>query len=240
MPDFSTESLLYPLTKGEFHGNQYVEVPTEGETPTPRPPVGQFQLTPDEMRSLARELSEAVGQNAAQDLCAVKISKMLGLDKPATEVTEPLNRPPDLLRGCDPQGAETLLRPLEHYGNGGGSAYGNGIYTAHSRPVAEQYVEGAMVQMWLNPGAKIAEGDMAKPFEQYERIMRAFSEERRSGHGGMSVDDAVALGRFMEQPANFALSCGYQGWKGAHTVIFDRSALTIRIEKRQRNKDFSY
>jgi hypothetical protein len=241
VPDFTTDGLLYPLTKGDkpghtFHGNQYKDVASEGETSSLRRPAGYFQLTGSEIISIGAELAknvETMGQTKAHDLAAVKISKMLGLDKPAKEVATPPNQTPDLYRGCSKEGAESLTKPLEHYGKSGGAAWGNGVYTGTDRPTAEQYVDGAMVKIWVDPEAKIASGqDVLEGYRSFD----AFTDDLV-----LPYVESDAFTHFAYQPANIALLLGYQGVNDKTTfVVLDRSVMTISTELRQPNKDFSY
>lgn len=224
MSGFTTEALLYPLAKGDirghaFHGNQYEVVASEGQSES-RPPTGQFQLSGSEIREWVKSFREErhvagiLTQEAILDSGAVALSKMLGFDKPAQQPKTPPSREPNLYRGCSPEGAESLLRPLEHYGSGGGAAYGNGVYSAENRLVAEQYNVGAMVKIWLDPDTTIADG------EDVEKAYRAFD-----------VILPNEFSSFAYQPVNAALLFGYQAieWGGTF-VILDRSKMTISTE----------
>jgi len=237
MSGFTIRELLYPLVKGDktghtFHGNQYREVATDGEGSTQRPPTGQFQLTDSEVSAIANELvanTNQMSHEKANDIATVSISKTLGFDKPAREVASPPSREPDLYRGCSPRGAASLTEPLEHYGMGGGTVLGNGIYAVDSKRTAEEYANGALVKIWLDPDAKIAsEGDAGGALDDLVDIAG-------SGMPGMSQEAKDAFWFYASQPTNAALLFGYQGLTSdGTTVILDRSIMTISTTTRSR------
>jgi len=245
---FSIAELLYPLTKGDveghaFHGNQWRTIESEGRTSTSRPPVGTFQLSDNEIKTLAELVGkEYTSSGAKMDAIAVSVSKMLGMDKPATVVTSsPDGRKPDFYRGCDQEGAESLKYELEHYGGaglnkGGGAASGNGVYASRDINVANEYAnnrsDGVVVQMWVDPEAKICSGEEAGRL-LYD-LNAKFSEA--NDRGDIDNQQLKQLRILALSPSFAAMSYGYQAvntpdFQGGELVTLDRSILKIKLPK---------
>ena len=237
---FSTKALLYPLTKGDkaghdFHGNQYREVGGEGNTT--RPPVGKFQLSPKEIALVAKTLKndiDKMGFDKARDKAAVSISKILGMDKPATVGTG--KGEPDYYRGCNVAGAESLLQPLEMYGNGGGAALGSGVYITSDKVTAGVYAQGTVTQVyepsdrrvvsvWVDPSANMTIGNEVRDntWFNYQKTMSDYEKETQ-----LTLGERTALDDFACSPSGMALLNGYQGVKCENsTVILDRSIMKV-------------
>ena len=235
MSGFTTEALLYPLTKGDtpghpFHGNQYKDVASEGKTSSPRPPKGQFQLNQDEVNEIASVYRKVCGDiqpgsrdyqtrlEEAKDAAAVRLSQMLGMDKPAIRVdSKDMTTNPDLYRGCSLKGADSLTRELVHYGMGGGIAYGSGVYTAPDSKTALRYGGDAQVEIWLDPNANILHEENLLKLP----VAPEFATSNR--------DFGSAIGN----PSTLALAWGYQAYAAGDdpgpraVVILDRSIMKI-------------
>ena len=245
---FSTAELLYPITKGDveghlFHGNQWRTIEGEGQTLTSRPPTGKFQLSNNEIKTLAGLVAKEYATSGEKiDAIAVNVSKMLGMDKPATVVTSsPDGRKPDFYRGCDQEGAESLKYELEHYGGsalgkGGGMASGAGVYASMDINVAKEYAsnrsDGVVVQMWVDPEAKICSGEEAGRL-LYD-LNTKFSEA--NDRGDIDNQQLKQL-RILALSPSFAAMCyGYQAvhtpeFQGGELVAVDRSILKIKLPK---------
>lgn len=248
MANFQTDALLYPLTKGDkpghtFHGNQYEQVASDGEIPTTRPPVGKFQFNEAECEHIAdfyndirtregQETSQRNWTENSQNALAVELSKMMGMDKPATVVSEIAN--PDFCRGSSVTGAEALAKPLVAYGGGGGMTYGPGVYAVPAdevgKEVADNYAyiaqqhgyASTVVSIKLDPDTQIL--DFRKPENQKVSFptpdgMDNWSEKAQEGWKSLSY----------ASPAVKALAQGYQGiiTHEPYVVLLDRSAMTI-------------
>jgi len=238
MTDFTTNGLLYPFTKGDvkghnFHGNQYEQVASSEKPPVSRPPVGKFQLSESEcevVAKLAKELDYPIDN---KDKFVVAIAKMLGMDKPATLSTTPLEKP-NLFRGCDRKGAESLTQPLTAYGQGGGISSGPGVYTSSEKSVASQYKttavrngrDGVMVEISTAPYTKVAPPEFihdkySLSNDQVPKAPRGWSKEAKAGWD--------ALNNYAT-PSLTALVHGYQAVEYpfmGHCVILDRSVMTV-------------
>ena len=242
MTDFTTNSLLYPLSKGEasghpFRGNQYKEVATETVGNTQRPEIGKFQLNSDEVAKIAKYLTDihSAPYAEAQNGAAVMVSKMLGMDKPATRVDTPPSETPDLYRGCSKEGAESLIKPLEAYGRGGGQAFGSGVYTSSIELMASSYVDkqnsitpdsATMVQMWVDPNASTLTSDQFKAIPMGEKL--SIPEAENAGLTDIQKENFYL---FATLPANYALLHGYQMFYNPEwsetKVVLDRSVLKV-------------
>jgi hypothetical protein len=245
MIDFSTDALLYPLTKGDvsghaFHGNQYQTVAGSGENP--RPPRGTFQLSPQELTAFGARLHKlwyeegqnvgrSTNQSRAFDQASVEVAKLLGMDKPATRVSTIEN--PELYRGCDKAGAESLLGGLERFGATGGIAFGNGIYFSPNLADASEYSQGAVVSASIDPSANLAEyKDIERAFNGKDTyyLGNLLSGETLTAFEAMSPQEKTALNSYASMPTNAALLLGYQGFHTQSrnvTTIIDRSVLKV-------------
>jgi len=252
MSGFTTSALLYPLTKGdkaghEFHGNQYREVGGEGDTTTTRPPIGHLQISKDEAQELVdiMKMSDNTREPLLARKATVELSKMLGMDKPAERVTKAPKSEPDLYRGCDKAGADSLSKPLETYVKAG-AVYGEGVYFANAGDedfngldAAKEYADrkdGQLVSAWIDPDAKILDLTTSDPpyledlqEQMYDKIDSLGLESHESPDlPGYQRGDTYTLKVFLSEPANIALALGYQGVKlYDQTVILDRSILKI-------------
>ena len=232
MSGFSTEALLYPLTKGDktghsFHGNQYREVASEGGQS--RPPAGKLQLSFDEMKELGKQLADTNDWDGV----TVGLSKKLGVDKPATRISGNLDVV-DYYRGCDKAGAESLTQPLVHYGQDGGTALGHGAYFSPYEEVAEQYKKDTMIEALVDPSAKIAhEEDLSMGFKGNGDTGYAgnlLPSNQREEYDKLPKEQQEALNEYCSQPSNTALLLGYQGYYddlGETMVVLDRSILKV-------------
>jgi hypothetical protein len=241
MTGFTTNELLYPLTKGEasghpFRGNQYERGETgAAEEKTTRPPIGKFQLTPKEVKSIAKELVKnikSIGDDKANDIAAVSIAKALGYDKPAT-IGEGKGEP-DFYRGCSIAGAKSLTQPLEHYGMSGGTLNGNGVYLGNKETatVYKDYAntdneKGTLVSAWIDPNAQIANPDTEKEDNQFTEYNRFLSEDM--GSVKLTGNERDALDSFIEYGSNLSLLTGYQAYMAPFClVVFDRSIMKVK------------
>ena len=135
--------------------------PTKPTSTGTRPPVGELQLTAGEMKQLQGVYKRASnGGNVPAGMAAVaaKMSKMLGMDKPAKrlEWNERPKEEPDLYRGCDRRGTEGMFQPLDKYNYGGGMLNGPGIYTATEEWQARSYATPDMLHIFFDSDIKVA------------------------------------------------------------------------------------
>jgi len=242
---FSTEALLYPLTKGDllghpFRGNQYKTGETgAAEEKIPRPPQGQFQLNENEVNEIVALYQKVRGEVIptspeyadrlleAKDAVAVRMAQMLGMDKPATRVDkDDMATNPDLYRGCSLKGAESLTEKLTHYGINGGAMLGSGVYTTNDKRTASVYAnsaelqgeEGTVASIWIDPNARI--------LQYLDAIKLPVAPDFATN----SRDFGSAIGN----PSTLAMAWGYQGYsdisqyeKSGATVILDRSIMKV-------------
>jgi hypothetical protein len=263
MSGFTTSELLYPLTKGDkqghsFHGNQYREVASEGSTNTPRPPVGKFQLSGDELKNFAKALEIEDYEYAVsgdEQKGAVALSKMLGFDKPATRVTmaEAPSKTPMLYRGCDTRGTDALMKPISEdnpYQKYGMSAYGAGVYMTTIENNAKEYVPqsdtGRLVKAWYDPNSTnlmlpnvYQQALGIDPTEHLDGLIKSCRDlmppETQSSFDELSPMEQKGVANFMSSPAGLAMTLGYQGYKqpveyGGLTLILDRSVLKVNFK----------
>ena len=249
---FTTQALLYPLTKGDkdghaFHGNQWKTVATDGSVNTTRPPVGRYQLTAEETKAVAKFMSDAVNNRDefTQQVTAM-VSKMLGKDAPATKLDAPLSTPPDFYRGCDPQGAEALVKPLDTYQKNGGSVWGVGIYATPNQDMAQQYInglqgsvvkDGVVVQAWLDPSASVTDSVPTNintrqlPYGEAEQTDRKprFPETPEEATSSLTPDEKTLFDYWLGFPANSALVNGYDAFRSPEgtMVVLDRSKMKV-------------
>ena len=242
MTGFSTNELLYPLTKGEasghpFRGNQYKEGETgAAEEKTPRPPIGKFQLSGSELKNFAKALeTNDYGYAIAGDdqKGAVALAKMLGFDKPATRVTmaQAPSKTPMLYRGCDTRGTNALLQPISEdnpYQKFGLSAYGAGVYMTTIESNAKEYIPqsdtGRLVKAWYDPN----ETNLMLPSVYYQALgidptdspdglikscRNLMPPETQSNFDELSPMEQKGIANFMSTPAGLAMTLGYQGYK---------------------------
>jgi hypothetical protein len=238
---FNTDALLYPLTKGdkrghEFHGNQYQQVASEGKET--RPPVGKLQLSPDEIKSVAKILSpnpyfvtqETMSRRFEET--SVSVAKTLGGDKPAIKVAQLPEVAQVLYRGCDAVGAKSLTEPLKQYSGGGGTSDGFGVYTTPSAGFANNYLkeatdegrDGVLVKIALDPSAKIL--DSAS--KEYSKVLRDCLKTIKT-NDDLSATEKERFISYASYPAHLALLCGYQGTSSiVSTVVTDRSIMKVQ------------
>jgi hypothetical protein len=233
---FTTDALLYPLTKGDvkghdFHGNQYETVGGEGKTNTPRPPAGQFQFTTGEIKKLA-ELTDG-NKDGIIDRVAVGTAKILEMDNPAQRVSQsPNGRPPQFYRGCDNKGALSLVEPLQHYNIGkGGMASGAGVYATRDINVANEYSDGVVVKMWLDPTAKVCTDD--DTVELSKQCAQQFKDA--FDRGDITESQFKILRIEAHSPSFSAMAFGYQAvdtpdYQGGQLVVLDRSILKVQFD----------
>ena len=253
MSGFTTESLLYPLTKGDveghqFHGNQWEKVGGE-MSPTTRPPVGNFQFSSDELHTNANIMTKkgtakrVIGDITSGELpqatvarideATVAMAKMLGYDKPAQRVDAQTSGEPTLFRGCDKTGADSLLQPLVKYTNGGGAWNGVGLHFTPYQQTAQRYIDaygkGAIVKAWVDPNAKTIDykdlRDLAEAKGDY------FSIQAVEKDPTLSKFEKDNLSSMLNTPAGLAMAYGYQTLSGLNsgdvTIVLDRSVLKV-------------
>jgi len=249
MTGFTTNALLYPLTKGDllghpFHGNQYEEVSSGAATEKtpPRPTVGQFQLSGEEITKFASFFHDKELQGGLEskfDYASVQLSKMLGQDNPATKVDK-FDGEPTLFRGCDTAGADSLTQPLTNYGKGGGQGEGAGVYFAKDKDITREYVannerngkNGCLVEAQVDPNARLM------TYDEYKQSpvtipnlegTKLFSPDQQKAYDALSNEDKWYFTGFIATPANVAILSGYQGYTNNRvTVITDRSVLKVK------------
>jgi hypothetical protein len=230
-----------------FRGNQYENESAETPIIQTRPPAGEFQFRPDELKQVARDLSirnlglpddYPGGPVAIQGLQsgAVAMAKKLGFDKPAEKVTAknaPTSEP--LYRGCSQIGAKKLLEtlgPTNAYQAlfGSESTYGTGVYFG-SHKTASEYANdpmgGVLVKGWINPNATILTSRQND--EAYKNLFDT-TVKKIDKTEGLTKDEKFGLKLFANTPGGLAMLNGYQAYRDTKTdttIVLDRSILKV-------------
>lgn len=235
---FTTNELLYPLSKGDkpghnFHGNQY-ETVASGAAELSKP-LGHFQFGEKDCEEIAA-IAKADTVEIYSDM-AVALAKKLGYDKPAT--LEPKGSfTPDFYRGCNKAGAQSLTKPLTSYGGKGGISHGPGVYITTEHGTAYKYAEGqqkgTLVSISLDPNARTIGFDeiMTATFDGNHVLSTLpnlpddfdqWSEEAKAG-----------FKQIVRQPTLAAMALGYQVLRVTNehfpidtAVVLDRSVMKV-------------
>jgi hypothetical protein len=107
---------------------------------------------------------------------------------------------------------------------------GAGVYFGTDRQVAEQYKDGAMVQGFLDPNARIFDYGQWLADTRANGVDRIVSEV--TNDSTLSDFEKQNLHDFFGMPTSRALAYGYQGVSGLNggevVAILDRSALKVK------------
>jgi hypothetical protein len=189
------------------------------------------------MQSMSNEERQAVwSKNAGEQASSTEMARMLGYDGPAKIEEDPYNRMdeegrPNLFRGCDEAGVAAMTSDLTTFNGSGESLLGPGIYTSANVRIANEFANkeqsgGYRVGMWADKNMKIADASN-----------RALWTNPTINTSGWSPQALKGLELTQATPTQQALSHGFQALNAEDitaqdaTVVFDRSALTINVEK---------